>query len=130
MNARVPMTRARTEPAYPNMLVIGGKASWTATRGALPQIDGVVFSHFRELTSTLLRDVSPDFVLSPLMDSEFDALDIAAELSRLGYRGRYRAVVASVPNPKAILNEVRQAFPFLDFDILVVPDRPALAGSA
>lgn len=130
MNARASAITELPKLELPNMLVIGDTASWTASRGPLPQIDGVVFAHYRDLTAALLRQVDPDFVLSPLIDAGFDAIDVAAELTRLQFCGRYRVVLASVPNPHAILNEVRQAFPMLDFDILIIPERPVLSGIA
>ena len=62
--------------------------------------------------------IEPDTVVSSLFGRGFDAIDIAKQLYRLGFTGRYRALTGNLPNPDMIRREVAQVAPGLDFDVL------------
>ncbi len=98
------------------ILVVGDLARW---RGApLPRSKGFRCVAFHELTPELLELVRPQIVLSPLLCSAFDCMDLADVLARAGFRGRYRALSPDLPEPELIRTEIRSACPGLDFDIV------------
>ncbi|MCV2878371.1 hypothetical protein OE699_05850 [Sedimentimonas flavescens] len=84
----------------------------------------VTIARFSSLTADLLMTTAPEVVLSPLMTSDHDILDLAKRLEELGFKGALRAFCAPLPNARVILTEVRQIWPEGDFDILEVHPRP------
>jgi hypothetical protein len=114
----------------------GGNATRNATRvlavgdGDAPDVgpEGAAFGDvhylaFADVTAETLRALDPDLVLSPLVGSGFDCLDLAERLNAARFKGRYRAVVELVPNPALVRGEIAERFPALDFDLLVLEDR-------
>jgi len=108
----------------PIMLVVGNLRSWQRQGLEIPQIDGFHFVGLQDVTADLMGRLRPDVVLSALMGESFDALDLARRLSGLGYGGLYRALTNALPNPSAIVSEVRASAPGLDFDLYII-DPPA-----
>lgn len=104
----------------PIMLVVGGQRNATRTGPMPPQIDGFHFAGFQDVTPELLAECNPDVVLSALMADRFDALDLARRLADAGYRGRYRAMTLALPNPDAVLAEVKAMAPEIDFELFVI----------
>lgn len=62
------------------------------------------------LNSALLYVLRPDHVVCPLVALDFDAMQLAARLRVIGYGGRL-TVVADVPDPAMIAQELAQAAP-------------------
>lgn len=79
-----------------------------------------VFLGFDDLTHDRLLELAPDVVLSPMVTSQFDCLELAHRLHGFGFQGRYRAIAPDLPRPELVRNEVRGQFPTLDFDVLMV----------
>lgn len=102
------------------MLVVGNLKAWRRKGRAVPQIAGFHFVGLQDVTADLMAAVQPDVVLSALMSDGFDALDLARQLEALNYRGRYRALTTSLPNPTSIIAEVRGVAPGLDFDLYTI----------
>lgn len=100
------------------MLVIGDMSEWTRIPATRPEVPGFHFADLADLTADLLHELSPDVILSPLVTHTFDVMDVAAQLSRLGYRGRYRAIAECLPSPELVLAEVAIQAADIDFDIL------------
>lgn len=98
------------------VLVVGASSRLPPDLGP---VEGIGFATFDELTADFLSWSMTNVVLSALWTEEFDVMDLAGKLSLLGYSGRYRAVSGGVPNPDLIVSEVRRAYPFLDFRILL-----------
>lgn len=113
-----------TQVELPVMLVIGDIKGWTRQGRDLPDVPGFHFGGLQDLTSGLLTQMSPDVILSALMGESFDALDVARRLSELDFKGRYRAIATSLPNPRAIMAEVRAIAPELDFDLFIIDSHP------
>lgn len=88
-------------------------------------LEGVHFLAIDQLSRDAIELIAPDVVLSPLVSSGFDCLDIAERLDRVGFVGRYRIVVDQLPRPDLIRREIKSAFPALDCDVLML-DRPRL----
>ncbi|MGC9418434.1 MAG: hypothetical protein ACP5EN_05610 [Rhodovulum sp.] len=59
-----------------------------------------------------------EFVVSPLLTEQFDALDLAVQLALAGYRGRYVIVTPSLPEPDIIRQEIDQLCPGLTVDLI------------
>lgn len=106
------------------MIVVGPILQWRAAKKQLPEVDGVAFVDFAELTAERLASEAPDVVISALVDKTFDALDLARLLSDFGFQGCYRAVVEALPSPALILAEVAVIAPDLDFDVFQIVPGP------
>lgn len=77
------------------------------------------------LTAAAMAAIRPDLVLAPLLDPGFDILDVAGRLAVFGYRGRLRAVAGPLPNPAAVVAEVRGHCGQLDFGLIVLAEGQA-----
>ncbi|TNC71949.1 hypothetical protein [Rubellimicrobium roseum] len=102
------------------ILVIGNLDAWERHGRRAPDLDGFRFARFDEIDAGLLAEVAPGMVLSWLVDDGHDAVDIARRLAELGFAGRYRALAPDLPNVAAIVEEVREVAPDLDFDLFRV----------
>jgi hypothetical protein len=101
---------------------VGRKALVEDREGLGPQIEGFVFVDFDSLPDCLAASPRPSAILSVLIGKGFDAVDIAGELHRSGYKGQYRALASNIPAPHLIKREVAQVAPGLDFEIIDVED--------
>lgn len=99
------------------VLAVGDIESWVGAGRALPRGGHVVFVEFHEIDSELLGRLEPFVVISPLLCRTFDCVDLAQVLGALGYRGKYRAIDAGLPDPGLIAREVKSLVPGLDFDV-------------
>lgn len=73
---------------------------------------------FADIDAALLRRLEAGVVMSCLVCQTFDALDLAALLSRSDYGGRYIALSCDIPNPKMVLREVTAKHPRVDFSLM------------
>lgn len=108
------------------MLVVGPIAVWHNSQKQLPQIEGVAFVDFSDLTAETLALTKPDFILSALMSAGFDAMDMARVLAELGYKGSYRAVSEELPCPDVVVADVGAVAPDLDFDVVQLNGAPLI----
>ncbi len=102
-------------------LVVGDIRRWTARGQGLPEVDGLRFIDLDELSDSLLRDMQPDLILSPLIEDAYGALEVAGILQDLNFKGRYRAVAEALPNIAMIRSEIARAAPDIDFDLIGLP---------
>ncbi|MFV2035631.1 MAG: hypothetical protein ACC631_11105 [Halocynthiibacter sp.] len=107
------------------ILVVGDVIDWRRRGRDLPQGGGFHFVDYLDLDRSVLESIEPDIVLAPLVGIGFDALDLAARLCRLGFRGRFRVLAPDLPNPDIVLTELRAQAPDIDCDLLQI-DRPSL----
>jgi len=103
---------------YRDILVVGEVSKWHALGRVLPQEKSIFFLEFQDLAYDVLEEYTPSIVLSPLLCASFDCLDLAVRLDGLGFRGRYRAMSAQLPDPWLIRREIAENCPDLDFDIV------------
>lgn len=103
-----------------SILVVGNIGPWLNANNELPLIKDTVFCVFSDLTAAFVEHHCPDMILSPLVTSQFDVLELAIKLDQLGFEGSFRAICAPLPNPEVILADVRFECPALDFDLIVV----------
>ena len=101
------------------ILAVGDAEEWLRAGQPLPADREVAFVSFHEIDAKLMADLAPGVVLSPLLATGFDCIDLAELLVTVEYRGRYRAVAVRLPNPELVVREIRQLCPSLDFDILM-----------
>lgn len=108
---------ARPEMTPARVLLVGDLAP-----EALPERTSFILVQVRpeKLGPSVLAEARPDLVLSPLVGAGYDCFDVAESLVAAGYRGRYRAVVDTLPDPTVVRREVASKFPKLDFDLLLL----------
>ena len=114
-------TGAHAEPAClgnAHILVVGEVSKWQARGRILPHDPAMVFLEFHEVDLDALQLRAPATVLSPVLCTSFDCLDLALRLDELGFRGRYRAMSSALPDPWLIRSEIADICPELDFDIV------------
>lgn len=99
------------------ILAVGDVAAWREAGHSGQPSGDIVFASFHEITASLLAENDPVLVVSPLIARHFDCVDLAELLGRLGFRGRYRAIGTSLPNPRMIEAEIRSLVPGLDFSV-------------
>lgn len=102
------------------LLIVGDIARWRRAGRKLPDLDGLVFAEMCDLTACLMHQVKPDIVVSPVIATGFDVVDLARFLHETGYLGQYRAISDGLPNLSIIRREVRQVAPRLDFSVIDV----------
>lgn len=98
-----------------------------------PAADGeaqpdVVCLPFAEVTPEALDRIRPDIVFSSLVGPGFDCFDLAERLAAAGYRGKFRAIAPTVPDPALVRREITDRFPGLDFDLVVLAERGEPSG--
>lgn len=76
------------------------------------------FLPFTLLHAALSLAPFTDHVVSPLVAEHFDAMDMAHELERAGFRGTYSVIVPALPRPEIIARELRQICPGLDVQLI------------
>ena len=101
---------------------VGRKALVEDRESLRHQTDGFVFVDIDSLPDCLAASPRPSAILSVLIGNGFDAVDIAGELHRAGYKGQYRALAGNIPAPHLIKREVAQVAPGLDFEIIDAQD--------
>ncbi len=97
-----------------------GDAAASELANASPDL---TFLPFHQICATSIANLAPDMVLSPLVSEAFDCFDLAHALTGAGFRGRYRAAAAHIPDPGLVRREIRASFPGLDFDIILIRPR-------
>ncbi len=80
----------------------------------------LVVLRFHDISAASLALHEPDVILSPLVSDAFDCIDLAHALAEAGFRGRYRAVAAHIPDPALVRREIRACAPGIDFDIILI----------
>lgn len=80
----------------------------------------LVLTRYVTLDASLLARVMPDLVIAPLFGPGFDILDLAQRLMVLGYRGPLRALTRPLPDPGAVIGEVRGHCRGIDFDLIIL----------
>lgn len=101
------------KPPHPTVIIINHTAAPTTSSGC-------VIVPPEKIDWALIARHEPEFILSPLIMGKIDALDIAAMLARVEYRGKYRVVTSALPRPDVISGDVLREAPALDFGIWVV----------
>ena len=71
------------------------------------------------LDETLLDDLRPDQVITPLFGEGYDAVDVAENLSLFGFCGQLVAMSPRLPNPKIIEREMREYAYAMNFKLVM-----------
>lgn len=103
-------------------LVVGDMKTWVREGRDLPVIDGYHFIDIAQLTPAFMRKLAPDIVLSALVGSNFDAVEIARKLEQMDFAGFYRVITQNVPDLDLVIAEVRNIAPLLDVDVIDLKD--------
>ena len=102
------------------VLVVGNIEDFLAQKHKLPEIADTVFCEISDLDQEFMEAHKPDIILSPLVTSQFDVMELAITLDQLDFAGRFRAITAPLPNPELISTEIRFECPALDFDLIIL----------
>lgn len=117
-------TEAERGRDRPRILIVGDVTGWQR-EGRLPRMAaGLHFADLSDLTPGFLRRLAPQLVISALIATEFDALDVVAHLVAADFVGRYRCVADGMPDFALIRQEIALIAPDLDFGILTAGDLP------
>lgn len=116
--------QAQAEVAPPDgrrerrILVIGEVARWHGSGPVSHGRKSVKCLDFLDVTTEILRQEDPEYVLSPLLCQSFDCLDLAIVLENAGFRGSYRVICENLPDPALVRREINARCPRLDFDVV------------
>lgn len=102
------------------VLVVGNIGLLFATMPELPLSSGALFCVIDDLTPAFLERHNPQIIISPIVTSQYDVMELAVRLDQLNFEGQFRALSAPLPNPEIIISEIRFECPALDFDLIVV----------
>jgi len=102
----------------PSIIAVGPNRQWLTSGSRPPVSDRLTAAAFEELDDRMLAIHEPDLVVSPVVTSGFDCIDVAQVLTDLGYRGPYRAITPGLPNPDIVRREVRALCPGIDFRVV------------
>ncbi|MFO8126342.1 hypothetical protein [Yoonia sp.] len=103
------------------ILVIGDLARWQAQGRPTTAFDRCSFTEFGDFDDDMLHRIQPEFIFSPLIGADFDAIEVAERLQELRFAGRYRVITEDMPNTNMVRAEVHAHAPDIDFDLLIVP---------
>lgn len=101
------------------VLAVGDLSNWRSSGRNLPWDSQITFADFVEVDRHMIENLGPDVVLSPLLCSKFDCLDLAQALYSAGYGGRFRIMSPKLPNPGIVLAEARSMCPGLDVEFII-----------
>lgn len=93
-------------------------------RGSLPDFTGGLqrtrceYLPFTLLHAALSSAPFAKHVVSPLVAEHFDAMDLAHELQRVGFRGVYSVIVPALPRPEIVTRELRQICPGIKVQLI------------
>ena len=73
------------------------------------------------LDSALLAQLSPDWVLFPLISTGFDAPHVIELLASLGYSGGACVIAPLLPNRRMVEIELRSIAPALNLVLVEIP---------
>lgn len=103
----------------PDILAVGDRSEWLSRGCALPSEASIRFVEYSALDASMLDQMEPSVVISPLLTSGFDCIDLAEKLEQAGFSGQYRAMSQRrIPRPDLVIQEIRQLCPTLDFDLI------------
>lgn len=85
-----------------------------------PQEQAIVLTQRKLLSETMLRNVKPDLIISPLITPEWDVVDLGLHLQSLGYTGKFFALTKPLPRAELVLREVSAVCPRLKIQLLEV----------
>lgn len=106
----------------PITIIAGDMTTWDAHAQPLPTMDGLTFVDIEDLSAELLHSTGAEIIMSSLFVRNFDAIEIARRLQEIGFGGRYRVVMESLPNASLVESEVAASAPDLDFAIVSLSD--------
>lgn len=105
-------------------LIVGDIDRWSSEGRMTESSTEYVFAQFGDLNDELLSQTKPEVILSPLIADDFDAVDMVLLLAKLQYNWPYRAVSGPLGDPALVRDELSKAAPFLDVDLIVMPNSP------
>lgn len=99
-------------------LLVGEYAHAQGAGRIMPTSSAVFYLDFKDLNADVFKAVNPDLVMSPVIASTFDCLELAQFLEQAGFAGQYRVMLDDIPRPEIICREIRHTHPKIDFDVV------------
>lgn len=93
------------------VLTIGEAGDWAYYGPNLPFDSQIGFVNYADLSKELIITLCPDVVITPLLSTSFDCLDVARILGAVEYRGSLTVVSPEIPKPRMITKELRALCP-------------------
>ena len=110
-----------------DVLAIGDMREWHRIKGDFDVSSQIAFADFPDLSSAMLSVLQPELIVSPLLTSTFDCIDLSTWLASVNYKGQYRALSFALPRPEIVIREIKTLCPDLDFDVVEMePPKPDL----
>ncbi len=100
-----------------NVLAVGDTLSPGLHAAVDPDGDSTTFASYSDVTPSLVDTLGPEVVVSLVLGSSFDCVDLAEKLSAMGFDGRYCLIAHGLPRPDLILREIRSLFPMLKVEL-------------
>ena len=108
------------------VMAVGDVRDWLRQGRDVPLNEHLAFVEFHDITRARIEILAPRMVVSPLLAHDFDCIDLAKFLASIEYKGSYRAIASTLPNPDMIRCEIAGLCPGLDFDIMLTEDHCSL----
>lgn len=93
----------------------------------LPPDSNLCFAGMNALQNMVLRQISASVIVSPLATSDFDAYEVASLLQDIEFSGTYRVLSPKIPKRSLVLDELQDAAPDVDIDVLELSETSSLA---
>lgn len=120
--------RDKIGPSWGNaderVLAVDLHACFEVGCGRNAQID-ILHVSYAELTAETFRMLKPDVVVSPLFRPQFDVLDVMSFLKAMQFGGRLLVIANDLPNPRAVLTELRKMRGTITVDLHSCPGHPS-----
>ena len=120
LTAVLPVGEKTEQDGLPVVLTIGDTKTWLEHGKVVAGEHRVIYLDFHEITPEMVLAIGPSIVMSPMLANSFDCIDLACVLQDAGFKGKYRALSRSIPNPKLVRREINDICPGLDFDLVMV----------
>ena len=117
---QLPVAETTDEKMLPVVMTIGDASHWVEGANLVDAEHRIIYLNFTEVTPEIVMAVGPTMVMSPLLSNSFDCIDLACVLQEAGFRGKYRALTRSIPNPRLVRREIKEICPEIDFDLVFV----------
>lgn len=102
------------------VLAVGLPEQWKKISEVAGQGTQLMAVQFDELSREADKLDAYDAIVSLVIFGRDDCIDLATELNRLNYEGRYVIIAESIPNPRVLLAELHGSCPGLAIEL--VPD--------
>lgn len=73
---------------------------------------------YDNLDSEAIDGLNPDVVITAIVSSSFDCMDVAGKLTEAEFSGQMNVLSRSLPRPELVLRELRSTYPTIEVDLI------------